>query len=366
MRHRQKRDDASQSVTASAYSIWRNRYLLHGLSWATVYFFWIIVFQKTSFALSRTATIEFCYLVFIAANFYLNTYYAIPNFLYRRRYFQFAILFISGITMAALLRVPLASYLNAHYFLIGQPQPGVNQLFVASFINVFIWTSIIISAKLIYDHFQFEESMVLIKKEKSKVELDLLNAQMNPHFLFNSLNTIYSEIDQRNDNARNLVLSFSNMLRYQLYDCNHQQVPVSNELSYITNYVNLQRARMEEHVEVILSIDEHLGNLKIAPLLFTCFIENAFKYAGPAELYGNRIEISLSKTGGNLFFRCFNTIDGAHSTNKASGGVGLYNTKKRLALHYPGKNDLQIINTNQYFLVELTIQINELEMHDRG
>jgi LytS/YehU family sensor histidine kinase len=267
--------------------------------------------------------------------------------------------------MAALIRVPLASFLNAHYFLVGKPQPGRSDLFVSSFINVFIWTAIITSAKLIYDHFRFEESLVLLKKEKSKVEFDLLNAQMNPHFLFNSLNTIYAEIDGHNSTARNMILSFSNILRYQLYDCNHQLVQIRNELAYIENYVALQRARMESDVDVLLTIEEQLGNFNIAPLLFTSFIENAFKYEGPSELYGNKIEISISKIKGGLLFRCFNTKDPLRRSMKEGGGIGLSNVKKRLSLHYPDKHDLQIRDHEQYFLVELIFEANEMEMHYR-
>lgn len=341
-----------------------HRYLIHALGWTAVYFFWIVVFQKRAFALSRTATIEFCYLIFIAANFYFNIYFAIPGYLYRRKHLQFAVLFFAGIAIAAMLRVPLASYMNAHYFFV-KPGPDAKELFIASFVNVFIWTTIIISAKLTYDHFRFEESMHLIKEEKSKAELDLLNAQLNPHFIFNSLNTIYGEIENGNSIARNLILSFSNMLRYQLYDCNHQQVLILDEVAYIENYVRMQRARLEEDVDVILTIEEQLGSFHIAPLLFISFLENAFKYAAPSELYGHRIEISFSRMRDTLFFRCFNTKAEADMTNSPGGGIGLYNTRKRLSLHYPGKHDLQIIDREEYFLIELTIEINEMEMHYR-
>jgi len=339
-----------------------NRFLLHAVTWTTVYFIWMIVFQRRSFTLSHTATIQFCYLIFIAANFYFNIYFALPNYLYRRRYLLYALLFMWGIGMAALLRVPLASYLNAHYFLVGKPQPGRDDLFISSFINVFIWTAIITSAKLIYDHFHFEESLMLLRKEKSKVEFDLLNAQMNPHFLFNSLNTIYGEIDRHNSIARNLILSFSNMLRYQLYDCNHQLVQMRNELDYVENYVSLQRARMEQDVDVLLTIEEQLGNFYIAPLLFISFIENAFKYLSPSELYGNKVEISFSKTREGILFRCFNTVNTLHRSKNESGGIGVSNVRKRLSLHYPGRHDLQIVNHEQYFLVELIIEANEMEM----
>jgi len=156
LRLKKANGDSSGGMNSTLWRIGANRYLLHATTWAIIYFLWVTIFQRRSFTLSHTATIQFCYLIFIAANFYFNIYFAIPEFLYRRRYLQYALLFIWGIGMAALIRVPLATFLNAHYFLVGKPQPGRSELFVSSFINVFIWTAIITSVKLIYDHFRFE------------------------------------------------------------------------------------------------------------------------------------------------------------------------------------------------------------------
>ena len=98
------------------------------LCWAALYFFWVMVFQKRAFAFSRTATVEFCYLIFVAANFYFNIYFTIPKFLYQKKYFVFIISMLAGIAFTALLRVPLAMFLNEHYFLVDKPQPGFTEL----------------------------------------------------------------------------------------------------------------------------------------------------------------------------------------------------------------------------------------------
>src|SRR5450432_576203 len=92
---------------------------MHGLGWLGLYFFWIIVFQKRAFTFSRTLTVQFCYLLFIAANYYFNIYWTIPRFLYRKRYIAFGIALTAGVALSALLRVPLAQFLNAHFFLVG-------------------------------------------------------------------------------------------------------------------------------------------------------------------------------------------------------------------------------------------------------
>ena len=109
------------------------------LLWIVLYIFWILVFQKRQFALSQTATIEFCYLLFIGANFYFNIYFTIPKFLYRKKYFSFLITMLAGIVVTALLRVPLAIYLNKNFFLVDKPQPGFSEIFSNSLLNIFIW-----------------------------------------------------------------------------------------------------------------------------------------------------------------------------------------------------------------------------------
>src|SRR5947207_2090902 len=104
------------------------------LWWLGLYILWVMVFQKRAFAFSTTATIEFCYLLFIAANVYFNTYFNIPTFLYKKKYAAFAVLLLAGVLTAALLRVPLATFLNQHFFLVGKPQPGLSTLFLNSFL----------------------------------------------------------------------------------------------------------------------------------------------------------------------------------------------------------------------------------------
>ena len=113
---------------------------IHILLWTGLYLFWVLVFRNRSFAFSRAATIEFCYLFFIAANFYFNVLFNIPVFLYRQRYLVFGLLLMAGIVVGALLRVPVATYLNQHYFMPGKQQPGFNELFLKSFVNKHIDT----------------------------------------------------------------------------------------------------------------------------------------------------------------------------------------------------------------------------------
>src|SRR5438552_10762223 len=280
---------------------------IHILLWTSLYLFWILIFQKRAFVFSRTMNVQFCYLLFIAANYYFNIYFTIPKFLYQKKYIAFVLLFLTGILAGALLRVPLAMFLNQHYFMPGKQQPALYQLFSNSFINIFIWVICIIAGKLIIDRIRFQKYVDDIKKEKSKTELDFLQAQFNPHFLFNSINSIYGHIDKNNFTARKMLLTFSEMLRYQLYECNTEFINIDKELNYISNYIALQQSRKEDNLIVCFDVDENVKGFSITPLLFIAFIENSFKYVSNNDDRENRVEISFQKKDDTLVFRTFNT-----------------------------------------------------------
>ncbi len=330
---------------------------MHVAWWLGLYIFWIMIFQKRAFAFSTTVTIQFCYLIFIAANFYFNIYYTVPKFLYKRKYFAFTCLFLSGIITAALLRVPVATYLNHYFFLKEKPQPAESDLFINSLLNIFIWVVCLVAGKLIIDRFRFQQYIDEMAKQKEQAELDFLNAQFNPHFLFNSINSIYGHIDKQNTIARNMLLTFSEMLRYQLYDCNSSMIDIEKEMKYIKNYVALQKERRDDTVAINLAIDENIKGFSVAPLLFIAFIENSFKYVGNAEETENCIDISIKKENDILLFRCYNTKEKNYSNKIEHKGIGINNAKRRLQLLYPGKNKLEITDDKNFYEVNLKLQL---------
>ncbi|MEP6676201.1 MAG: histidine kinase [Ferruginibacter sp.] len=316
-----------------------------------------MVFQKRAFSFSRTATIEFCYLIFIAANFYFNIYYTFPVLLYRKKYIFFFATMLTGIVATALLRVPLAMYLNQYHFLIGQPQPDFLKVFISSLLNIFIWVVCILAGKLMIDRFHFQQHIDEMSKQKEQAELDFLNAQFNPHFLFNSINSIYGHIDKHNTAARNMLLTFSEMLRYQLYDCNNNLIAIDKEINYIKNYVAMQQGRKEASLIVDLSIAENVKGFSIAPLLFIAFIENCFKYVGSGEETVNRVAILLAKKDDSLHFKCYNTKEINYVQNIEHRGIGISNAQRRLALLYPKRYHLDITDDKTFYEINLKIQI---------
>lgn len=196
-------------------------------------------------------------------------------------------------------------------------------------------------------------------------ELDFLKAQINPHFLFNGINSIYHLIGTNDDAARKVLLQFSDLLRYQLYDCKEPLIQLKKELTYIENYILLEEVRKGEDAVIIRNLPtqdqmQSMNGQKIAPLLFTPFLENAFKHL---SLYSkkeeNQVQIDIKILDKELSFSIKNTIDPAikNIENHNSSGIGLENVKRRLAILYPNQHLLNITETQDIFSVDLKIQM---------
>jgi two-component system LytT family sensor kinase len=187
-----------------------------------------------------------------------------------------------------------------------------------------------------------------------QTELKYLRSQLNPHFLFNGLNTVYGYIDRGNNLARDMMVQFSDLLRYNLYEADVDMIALSKELKYLQNYVDLQKARSNENVEVSLNISCQDGDAKIAPLIFMTFIENAFKYVSRGDEMPNYITIVLVEKDGRLEFSCENSYDEAEPS---TGGIGLNNAVRRLELLYKDRYQLDISKEQHQYKVHLTLTL---------
>jgi hypothetical protein len=198
----------------------------------------------------------------------------------------------------------------------------------------------------------------LIRKmefEKLNAELEYLKAQINPHFVFNSINTIYFQIDKQNIPARESLSAFSEILRYQLYECNGKEIIIEKEMNYLRNYVELQRMRKDKNYEISFVEDGELKGFTIAPLLLIPFVENAFKhvshYSGK-----NEVRIRINKHKNNFRLSVFNTKESV-ARNQEHTGIGLKNVKRRLELLYKDRHELIIDNRTESFEVNLDLRI---------
>lgn len=203
----------------------------------------------------------------------------------------------------------------------------------------------------------YRQQLLLHKMETEKLQTELkyLKAQINPHFLFNSINTIYFQIDQSNTDARESLLKFSELLRYQLYECNEDKIPIEKEMNYIESYVDLQRLR-NNHLEIQFSKEEKVRDFKIAPLLLLPFVENAFKHLSTAAEAHNIIELQVGRQNDRFRFCVTNSTDIRGDSDNASG-IGLKNVRRRLDLLYADKYALQIAREADKFSIKLELEI---------
>lgn len=316
--------------------------IYHILFWLGIYLLWVFVFRNYSFSLTRTVTVEFCYLIFITADYYVMMYLIVPRFLKKKKYVLFVLLSAGLIAFSALLRALVSIQMNMHVFHT-RPLPAFGHLYLNSVVNIFIWVELFFIGTMIADRVYNQQQMALLEKERVKHELDFLKAQINPHALFNSLNSIYGHIDKQNQTARNILLKFSGLLRYQLYDCTADKISLEKEMEYIRNYVAFQQIRKEENLVVDTEINISEESFTIAPLLLVVLIENAFKFVSNFTDRDNKIDIQINVRGGQFTFYVSNTTEHRQALSallNPGGGIGIVNLKRRLELLYPNKYEL--------------------------
>ncbi|WP_165806485.1 sensor histidine kinase [Chitinophaga parva] len=270
--------------------------------------------------------------VLLAMLIYVNAFLLIPQLLDRKK----TAFYLLSVLLLVILNTYLKSLSQQHYDTIVWPKEVMKlpDYFKWNLFNS-VW-SILISTLLLFS-LRWSEQKDRVKNievEQLHIELKYLRSQVNPHFLFNGLNTIYGNIDIKDQKARDILLQFSGLLRYSLYEADADFVPLTKEASYIENYVALQKARSNSNLRVTLDMIMEDGHVKIAPLLFMPFLENAFKFSASDEETENRIAIRLVQKDKHVLFECTNTCN---DDRRVSGGIGLANVRRRLDLLY-GKN----------------------------
>jgi hypothetical protein len=303
--------------------------------------------------------------------FYLNYVLLIPRIYFKRRYFFYIILLLAAMWLIAYLPQALFSQnppgpppgdMNmpgpppgADMNMQGPPEFGKplgNFFFARINHNVFLFLAVALFSLLL----RIRNRLLQSEKEKLTAELSYLKAQINPHFLFNSLNSIYSLTLQKSDNAAASVQKLSSMMRYVLTEANNDFVPLQKELNHIRDYIELQRLRFGNDLPLHCTITGDEKNKKIAPLILISFIENAFKYGVNAEEDAEiKIEINVYDKSLGLFVS--NNMVTVNIGEKEKSGIGLDNTKSRLELVYPDAYKLDIKETAKQYIVNLSIRL---------
>ena len=300
---------------------------------------------------------EFCYLAFITADYYIIHYLVIPRYLLGRKYVLFVLAVVTVIAASAALRTMLAWTLNRYLFQPALPV-GLGRLYMNSTINISIWVLLLNGGKMLLDKTLHEQQLDRLEKGRVKSELEFLKAQINPHALFNSLNTVYGQIDKSNATARETLLQFSELLRYQLYDCGTEKVDLEKEIAYIKKYVDFQRLRKNERLLVEFEAPCIQSEFQIAPLLLIVLVENAFKFVSNFPDRENRITIRICMKGTALHSHIVNTKELLQAiSTKTSNGIGIANLKRRLDLLYGNNYTFTTKSGGDLFEANLVIDL---------
>ena len=202
-----------------------------------------------------------------------------------------------------------------------------------------------------------EKEAAEFRSEKLKAELKFLKSQINPHFLFNALNNIYTLTLLKSDEAPENLLKLSGMLRYMLYDCKADRVTLDKEIEYLRNFIDLHLLKDSRGLNVEVKLDESRPKMQIAPMLFIPFVENAFKHSKVEDRVRGWIRIALETTDEQLTFIVENSVPTQAFSKDEASGIGLANVRRQLELLYPEKHKLNVEPKPDQFSVRLKIDI---------
>ena len=321
-------------------------FLFHLLAWSILLVFPIVAIQKTASLLKNDQIQLIVYLCSGVASigfYYFNYNIAIPKYLFKHKYLLFIIFSIFFVAVCIVLTRFLLSldFNNGHN--VSQSHPYLLPNYIWRFIIVFIVAFSI----------RFYQKMKQIEVEQIVSELANLKTQINPHFLFNTLNGIYGLALTKSDKTADYLSKLSSMLRYSLSETSAIKVPIENEIHYLENYIALQKIRLTETTCIYFIVKGQIKSQQIPPLLFINFVENAFKYGVSNEVQ-TKIQINLVVEDNSISIYIKNDKVNQHAVS-SSHEMGLKNVKRRLDLIFGNNYKLKIENTEKTFEVNLTI-----------
>src|SRR6187401_2522931 len=297
---------------------------------------------------------------------YSIVYYLIPKYFKKKKYWQFAMgillvflitQFLLQVNSLVISGTPVTKAIGYYkgMELVFFARPGL----IRSFGNPPLIFGLFLSLKTLKGWHLEQLISETLSKENASAELQLLKAQVHPHFLFNTLNNIYSFSLNQSPQAGTLVQKLSGMLDYMIHDCEERFVPLEKELGLIQDYMGLEKVRYGKRLDMQVEIHGDFENKVIAPLLMIPFVENSFKHGTSQMLQHPWIRLEITTVKDQLFFKLSNSKPSLFHAGKQAKGIGLINVKKKLQLLYPGKHQLDVTETEDMFTVNMQILLEE-------
>ncbi len=354
------------------------RYKIHHiLFWAFYHFAWWSLFSGSIAKVFESILLPYGivkylgYVVYQALGVYFCLYVLIPKFLQKGKHLVF---FLSTIGVILLMAIAITVNYYLAALIANESVYELYNIFPETPLTIFKHnalpsclgaTTLGLSIKLTKIWVASQKRQQVLEKEKLETELKFLRSQFNPHFLFNTINSIFVLIKKDQEKASNSLVKFSELLRYQLYECNEPFIALERELNYLENFIELQKLRQDQtnfelHVELNKTTNY---NLEIAPFVLIPFVENAFKHVSHHKSSKNWIDVKLGITQKALVFYVSNSrnvLEIAQDSN--TSGIGLNNVKRRMELLYPNAHALDIIKDKAKYKVALRLQLNEIQI----
>ena len=345
---------------------WRallRKVMLHLLFWVMIvtYFAWGFGFNVNYKASILNALLYLPGHMFIV---YVLLYFLVPRYLIRgKKYVHFFIgLFIAvACCTCYAMAMQLALTANNNF-------RGFTMSTGRSILPFFHVAGIAISIKLLSYWYEQKQQTLEAEQQRTQAELELLKSQLHPHFLFNTLNNLYSHTLEQSPKAPEIVLKLSALLRFMIYDSNTPYIPLSQEIALLQHYIALEQLRYGDRLDISLVISGDTNQYQIAPLLLLPFLENAFKHGTSMQIDQCWISLNLSVIDGTMSFKLVNSMDKEQvvKSNK-TGGLGLYNVKRRLNLLYNEQYQFETLMQDEVYIVNLEIKLNQpLPEQDRN
>lgn len=324
-------------------------------------------FQKLPYTISESILLIVPQIILV----YPMLYFVLPRYLLQNKYVPAIIWTIIFVLIQAVVNMMMIKYVNTQMLtallppeylpknrrpeevnfamaIIGAMKGGINCAAIA------------VGIKFIKHWYLKEQRNLQLLKEKTEAQLQLLTAQVHPHFLFNTLNNIYSQTQTESPKGSKMIMQLSDLLRYILSEGNKQVVPLKKELQMLQDYINLEKIRYGNKLDLHVSLPEESGNLGIAPLLLLPFLENCFKHGASKFLKHPWINLKIKLSGKILEMKLMNGKEIHHLEERKSLGTGINNVKRRLELLYSNKHDLQITDESDVFIVNLRLELDEV------
>lgn len=335
----------------------RKQMWYHIVFWAIVLLL-LILTDRNQYAIQITIAKELINVMFISFLVYLNLYILIPQYFREGKILLYIVLLIFTVVVISPIKTLIL-------FLLFSDFPDLQQRFIEN--QAYIFISNLFAAgsstifKILSDWQKSDVERQELEFKTTQTELKFLRSQINPHFLFNTLNNLYALTLKKSDAAPETVLKLSEIMRYMLYECNERKVLLSKEINYLNNYIELEKLRLHNDFDIKLEVKGDIGQQKISPLLLTPFIENAFKHGINNQIKSGFIHIELKVVDEELILGITNSKNDhipREIPNKKSGGIGLENVKRRLEILYPTSHQLTIEDNMQQYTIQLTLKLD--------